>query len=81
MSMGRTLRWLAVVCFLSLPAILWLGRPTANDCGHALENPCSVYGVSPERWQVPLFLLAVVTGTALLLVASRMRRAPVDELP
>jgi hypothetical protein len=78
--MHRVFRWLAAASFVSLPVILWLGRPTASDCGHAMQNPCGVYRVPPEPWQIPAFLFVTVMGLVFLTVAAR-RHLSADELP
>ena len=68
--MVKTLRRAAVVALLSLPVILYLGRPVNWPCesepGVAI-SPCDPLHVSPT-WMVPVFITALATALVLSLI-------------
>jgi len=64
----RGLKWIAALCFLSLPVIAFLGRPIQTGCDPPLDGPCDPIVARPE-WFVPLFWSFVLVGVVCLLVA------------
>jgi hypothetical protein len=64
----RLLRWLGVVCFVSLPVILFLGRPTRHGCDPSLRAPCDpvFYGA---WWTWFAFIAVAAAGFIALIVA------------
>lgn len=59
--MARVLRRAALVAFLSLPLILFLGRPTHQPCESppgTPRTPCDPLSVGPS-WLVPVFFTAL----------------------
>jgi hypothetical protein len=69
--MARKLRWAALAAFLSLPAILYLGRPVTEGCAPK-AGPCDPFppvSASPT-WRGPVFFAALAAGILLLLAAT-----------
>ena len=64
----KTLRWAALAAFLSLPVILFLGRPVTHRCPEP-RIPCDL-PVDPPAWTSTLFLAALWLAVMLLLLAS-----------
>jgi len=80
--MAKMLRWAALLVLLSLPLILFLGRPVTHPCGFEpgeVRSPCTPAVLSP-RWLVPVFITALAVAFALSLIVvglasyQRMRR-------
>jgi hypothetical protein len=65
--MVKVLRWAALVAFLSLPVIVFLGRPVDQGCSPPVHNPCDPYHVSPT-WMVPVFITALAIALVLSLI-------------
>lgn len=66
--MAKTLRWYAFAVLLSLPLILYLGRPVNQGCPQDGRTICDPYHVS-QNWLVPV-VLGDLALAALLLVLS-----------
>jgi hypothetical protein len=67
--MVRKLVWMTILVFLSLPVIVYLGRPVIQPCAPrsgAVRGPCDP-GVLSPTWMIPVFLTAL--AVAVLLVA------------
>jgi hypothetical protein len=72
--MVKTLRWAAFGAFLSLPVILYVGRPVNQPClpgPGIVDSPCDPLRVSPT-WLGPVFLTALAVGILLLLMATSL---------
>ena len=67
--MVKSLRWAALVAFLSLPVILFLGRPVRHPCPEFVTSPCDPLITSPA-WTSTLFLAVLWLAVMLLLLAS-----------
>jgi hypothetical protein len=68
--MARKLVWATVLAFLSLPVIMYLGRPVVRPCSPrsgAVRGPCDPSVLSPT-WIVPVFLTVLVLAVLLLAV-------------
>jgi hypothetical protein len=66
--MVKALRWAALMAFLSLPVILFLGRPVTHRCPEP-RIPCDL-PVDPPAWTSTLFLAVLWLAVMLLLLAS-----------
>jgi hypothetical protein len=78
--MVKTLRWAAVVALLSLPAILYLGRPIDRGCPPPVHQICDPYHVSPT-WLGPVFFLVFGVAVLLFLLAAVANHRPEEEQP
>jgi hypothetical protein len=68
--MVKMLRWVALLALLSLPLILFLGRPEPQPCGFEpgeVRSPCTPAVLSP-RWLVTVFITALAVAFALSLI-------------
>jgi hypothetical protein len=66
--MVRKLVWTTILALLSLPVILYLGRPVVQPCAPrygAVRGPCDPPTLSPT-WMVPVFLTALAVAVLLL---------------
>jgi hypothetical protein len=68
--MVKALRWAALVAFLSLPVILFLGRPVRHTCPEPVTGPCDPLPPGPPAWTHTSFLAALWLAVMLLLLAS-----------
>jgi hypothetical protein len=78
--MIKTLRSLAVLAFLSLPVILYLGRPVDRGCPPPVHEICDPYHVSPA-WLGPAFFTALGMAVILLLLAAVANHRPEEDRP
>jgi hypothetical protein len=66
--MVKALRWAALAAFLSLPVILFIGRPVRHQCPQP-RVPCDL-PVDRPAWTSTLFLAVLWLVFMLLLLAS-----------
>jgi hypothetical protein len=69
--MARKLRWASLVTLLSLPVIMFLGRPVTEGCPpeRPMYTPCDPLQVSPA-WVGPALLMALALAILILLAAT-----------
>jgi hypothetical protein len=78
--MVKALRWAALLAFLSLPVILFLGRPVDEGCPPPVDQICDPNHVSPT-WVGPVLLTALGIAVLLLLLAAVANHRPEEDLP
>jgi hypothetical protein len=72
MTITRTLRCAAILSFLALPVIFYLGRPTLADCpapAHCLLGP-----PQPASWLDPVFYSVSGIAVVLLVLGAMVSR-------
>jgi hypothetical protein len=78
--MVKALRWAALFAFLSLPVIVYLGRPVDQGCPPPVHQICDPYHVSPT-WLWPVFFTATGIAVGLLLFAFVLNHRPEEDRP
>ncbi len=78
--MARRLRWAALAAILSLPLIMYLGRPVTEGCPPDPIHPCDPQTVSPG-WTLPAIFLALAIGALLRLLAAGADHKPEEDKP
>jgi hypothetical protein len=76
--MVKKLRWAGLLGFLSLPVILYLGRPVQSGCEGA-RGPCDPLRISPS-WLGPAVLAALGATFLFLLLAAVANHRTDDEM-
>jgi hypothetical protein len=80
--MVKTLRSAAVLAFLSLPVILFLGRPVETPCqSPALPKPCDPLPPSSPTWLGPVFWAVIGLAALLLLLGAVANHRPQEDRP
>jgi hypothetical protein len=67
--MAGKLRWASLASLLSLPVIMYLGRPVMEECPPSVISPCDPLEVSPT-WVGPALFIALALAILLLLAAT-----------
>jgi hypothetical protein len=78
--MVTALRWAALVAFLSLPVMLFLGGPTRHPCPGSVFSPCEPHDTSPI-WTHTAFLAALWLAVMLLLLSTVANHRAKEDRP